>query len=164
MSLHTTTSIVGFLYSHILCCLYFFNLASMHSRSAGLFLPVPERGSWENPNKENGDTAPRIYAWKPSCPPALFSLALKISQVFVPQVWSITLILLESISPNSAPKIRRKIELSKFLEYFFAHLIVLFASREKSLTWRCRVWRCNLTFGKTQINLTFGQFCRDSAE
>jgi hypothetical protein len=35
-----------------------------------------------------------------------FSLALKISQVFVPQVWSITLLLLERISPHSAAKIR----------------------------------------------------------
>ena len=34
----------------------------------------------------------RIHV-KPLCSPDLFSLALKISQVFVPQVWSITLLL-----------------------------------------------------------------------
>jgi hypothetical protein len=35
----------------------------------------------------------------------LSALALKISQVFVPQVWSITLLLLRWISPHLAAKI-----------------------------------------------------------
>ena len=49
---------------------------------------------------------PHAYTWKLFCPPAIISLALKISQVLISQVWSITLLLPERISPHSAAKLQ----------------------------------------------------------
>ena len=50
---------------------------------------------------------------QPLCSPALFSLALKISYVFVPQVWSITLLLPERILSTLGAKIGNISETSK---------------------------------------------------
>ena len=64
---------------------------------------------------------PHAYTWKPYCPPATIRLALKISQVLISQVGSITLLLPEWISPTPLAKIRNKTESCIICMLFFAN-------------------------------------------
>ena len=52
------------------------------------------------------DTAPRTYARKPFCPPAIISLASENFLRSHPQVWSITLLLPRRISPRLGCKFK----------------------------------------------------------
>jgi hypothetical protein len=85
------------------------------------------------PDNKNGDTAPRINARKPFCSPAVISLALKISHVFVPQVQSITLLLPEWVLPTPIAKIgiiseTTKKRVDKFGKKLFSHFFYIYFS------------------------------------
>ena len=68
------------------------------------------------PDNKNSRTAPRIMRGSRRALLLLSALLLKISYVFVPQVWSITLLLPERILSAPAAKIRINSETSKFFD------------------------------------------------